>query len=62
MAGNDHLAVVYDRDMRIRLSHYPEIYAIYSFALGHTECVAGGGAVWRGFKNLCGHSPLPPPD
>lgn len=41
MAGNDHLAVVYDRDMRIRLSHYPEVYAIYSFALGHTECVTG---------------------
>lgn len=49
MAGNDHLAVVYDRDMRIRLSHYPEVYAIYSFALGHTECVRGAAVatIWK---------------
>lgn len=43
MAGNDNLAVIYDRDMRVRLSHYPEVYAIYSFALGHTEYVGDEG-------------------
>lgn len=35
MAGK--LVVTVDRDARVRISHYPQAYAIYAFGMGHTE-------------------------